>query len=350
MPAVKTTADAYLRLEIKAISEAGAFEGMLSTYGNEDLGGDVIQRGAFSQSLQTRGGVVRILLDHDTTKRAGTGYITETPEGLHCRGVLNLESPYGQQAYAEVRFYQDHGPAMELSIGYKTRKDRWEQNRRVILEGDLWEGSLVCFAMNPQAFVTSVKMQEGGMEGAQDQGTRTPPEIKEAAPFERLYQWMMLWEARYRMADALWSSVQSILEDTGLDEAGQTAAAEESLGQFTQAVLTWMRQYRDFYAAPAATTMSAHLSLEFKAGRVLSARNKQLVTSAVEALSALLKAADPANDDEDDSEEGEKQTDPELDTLSQEALNDADAAALVGLAAEMQSFLGGRKVSWQRRR
>jgi hypothetical protein len=137
--------------------------------------------------------------------------------------------------------------------------------------------------------------------------------------------------------------VQSILEDTGLDEAGQTAAAQESLGQFTQAVLTWMSQYRDFYAAPAATTMSAHLTLEFKAGRVLSARNKELVASAVEALSALLKAADPANDDEADDSAEEKHTDPELDALSQEALNDADAAALVGLAAEMQSFLGGRK-------
>jgi hypothetical protein len=106
-----------------------------------------------------------------------------------------------------------------------------------------------------------------------------------------------------------------------------------------------MRQYRDVYATPATTTLAAHLTLEFKAGRVLSARNKQLVSSAVEALTALLKAADPANDeDEDDEDEAEeKAIAPVLEALSHEALNDADAAALVGLAAEMQSFLGGRK-------
>jgi uncharacterized protein len=66
-----------LALAIKAISEAGQFEGMLSTYGHEDLGGDVIERGAFTTSLQARGGRVRILMDHDVTRRAGTGYMAQ---------------------------------------------------------------------------------------------------------------------------------------------------------------------------------------------------------------------------------------------------------------------------------
>jgi hypothetical protein len=48
---------------------------------------------------------------------------------------------------------------MELSIGYKTKKDRWDNHVRHVIQGDLWEGSLVCFAMNPQAVVTSVKQE-----------------------------------------------------------------------------------------------------------------------------------------------------------------------------------------------
>jgi hypothetical protein len=37
-----------------------------------------------------------------------------------------MDSPIGQQAYAEIKHYQLHGPPMALSIGYQTRKDRWK--------------------------------------------------------------------------------------------------------------------------------------------------------------------------------------------------------------------------------
>jgi HK97 family phage prohead protease len=65
---------------------------MLSTYGNEDLEGDVIEHGAFTASLKARGDRVRILIDHDLTRRAGTGYITETPDGLHCPNMATTDS------------------------------------------------------------------------------------------------------------------------------------------------------------------------------------------------------------------------------------------------------------------
>jgi HK97 family phage prohead protease len=333
MPGIPTLH--YLRLEIKAISEAGEFEGWLSTYGNEDLGGDVIERGAFGESLKARHGVVRILLDHDLTHRAGTGFLTETPEGLHCRGVLNLDSPYGQQAYSEVKFYEQHGPPMEMSVGYKTQKDRWERQTRYVSKGDLWEGSLVCFGMNPQAQVTSVKAQEApAMEGA----TAPATEQKAATAFEQVYRWMMLWEARYRMADALWASVESIVNDPALDEAGQTAAAEESLGQFGREVLAWMGQYREAYAGMA--TRAAGLDLELKKGAVLSARNKELVAAAATALAALLKAAGAQEEDEE-PEEKAAESPPAASTTPAEVLEGADAQAVTGLVAEMRAFMGG---------
>jgi HK97 family phage prohead protease len=339
-------AEAYLRLEIKEISEAGEFEGWLSTYGNTDLGGDVIATGAFGTSLKARDGKVRILLDHDTTKRAGTGFITETPEGLYCKGILNLDSPYGRQAYAEVKFYQLNGPPMELSIGYKTRKDRWEQNTRHILEGDLWEGSLVCFAMNPQALVTSVKAQEGGMDHSDNPA---PPETKQATPFERIYRLMKLYSARWQMADALWSSVESILTDSRLDEAGQNAAAEQSLGQFNEAVMAWMGEYRALYgeASGDSEALAADLALELKAGRVLSARNKELLAAAVEALSAVLKAAEPQEDgeEEDEGEEDDDESKAAPAPVTGAADEPFDAVAFTGLAAEMRAFIGGRNGS-----
>jgi hypothetical protein len=50
-----TPREGTLSLEIKQVSTAGEFGGWLAVYNHEDLGGDVIERGAFTGSLQARG-------------------------------------------------------------------------------------------------------------------------------------------------------------------------------------------------------------------------------------------------------------------------------------------------------
>ena len=49
--------------EIKAIEEDGSFIAYGSTFGNEDLGGDVVVKGAFKKSIQSKN-VDDILLLH----------------------------------------------------------------------------------------------------------------------------------------------------------------------------------------------------------------------------------------------------------------------------------------------
>ena len=38
-------------LQIKKLEDSGEFVGLASTYGNVDLGGDVIERGAFTNTI-----------------------------------------------------------------------------------------------------------------------------------------------------------------------------------------------------------------------------------------------------------------------------------------------------------
>ena len=43
------------KLEIKSISDQGIFKGLASVYGNVDLGGDVVEPGAFARTLAHKG-------------------------------------------------------------------------------------------------------------------------------------------------------------------------------------------------------------------------------------------------------------------------------------------------------
>jgi ribosome assembly protein YihI (activator of Der GTPase) len=118
-------------------------------------------------------------------------------------------------------------------------------------------------------------------------------------------------------------SIETILGDSALDEARQVTKAQESVGQFSQTVLDWMARYREL--REAAKALDA-LSLEVKAGRVLSARNKTLVQNALDALAALMAAAE--REDEAEAEEDTKHAPAPLDWA--------------GLLASMQAFTKGR--------
>src|SRR6266566_5269881 len=60
-----------VRLQIKSLDEAGRFVGLASTYGNVDLGGDVVEPGAFQKTITDRGGEVPLLFAHDSRQPIG---------------------------------------------------------------------------------------------------------------------------------------------------------------------------------------------------------------------------------------------------------------------------------------
>lgn len=143
-------------LDLKALQD-GQFEGHGSTFGNVDLGGDIMARGAFKRSLREHkraGTMPAMLWMHDPAQVIGKwDDMREDDDGLKVRGTL---AP--TQLGAEVGSLLKMEAVRGLSVGYRTVDAEWRDDGiRVIKEVDLWEVSVVTFAMNPLAKVEAVK-------------------------------------------------------------------------------------------------------------------------------------------------------------------------------------------------
>ena len=141
------------RFSLKSVDDRGSFVGFAAVYSNVDLGGDVIEPGAFAKTLAEKNGEVPILWQHDAREPIGLGKLTDSPQGLLISGELALESPVAQKAYGLLK----RGILKGLSIGYDTVKQHLAGGVRKLTELKLYEVSLVTFPMNEQALVTGVK-------------------------------------------------------------------------------------------------------------------------------------------------------------------------------------------------
>ena len=146
------------KLEIKGFGEQGSFTGMASVYGNKDLGGDVVEPGAFAKTLSEKGGQVPILWQHDPSEPIGMGALTDSADGLQISGDLAIDSsPVAQKAYGLLK----RGILKGLSIGYDTVRSDVKNGFRYLKELKLWEVSIVTFPMNEMATVFGIKAFNG---------------------------------------------------------------------------------------------------------------------------------------------------------------------------------------------
>lgn len=146
------------QMEVKLAGDTGEFSGYASVFGNVDLGGDVIERGAFKEFVTTKDGMVRVLYQHDTRNPIGKARVWEDAHGLGFDGKLVLEDALARKSYA----YMKAGILDGMSIGYDVLGGPGEGfemkgDVRVLKKLKLWEISLVTFGMNPLAQVASVK-------------------------------------------------------------------------------------------------------------------------------------------------------------------------------------------------
>lgn len=143
--------------EVKAVDDAGNFEGYASVFNNIDLGDDVILPGAFTRVKATRAGRLKLALFHDLTRLVGSAEYNQDQHGLYLKGRINLNVSYARDAYELMK----EGTLDSMSIGFNTLDDAIEQREgrrvRIIKQAELWEASIVPFGMNPEAQVMSVK-------------------------------------------------------------------------------------------------------------------------------------------------------------------------------------------------
>jgi HK97 family phage prohead protease len=141
--------------EVKSIGSDGTFTGLASTYGNVDLGGDMVMPGAFTKTLSDKRGQLPLLMGHNPSAPIGLATLTDSPQGLQVRGELVLEADGAKSAYALLR----KGVIRGLSIGYDTIKSVMDGGVRKLTELKLFEISLTPFPMNESAVITSVKAE-----------------------------------------------------------------------------------------------------------------------------------------------------------------------------------------------
>lgn len=141
----------------QAMAAGGVIGGYASLFGEVDLGGDLVMKGAFAESLRRRGpGKIRMLFQHDPAQPIGVwDEIREDTLGLRVRGRLMLGVERAREVWALLR----EGAIDGLSIGFKAERAVRDPRRGVrrLEKIDLWEVSVVTFPMLPQARVSDVK-------------------------------------------------------------------------------------------------------------------------------------------------------------------------------------------------
>lgn len=145
-----------LNFEIKA-HEDGSFVGYGSTFGNVDLVGDIVQKGAFTKSLQGKGAAgVKLFLQHNSNDIIGKFTdIYEDEKGLVIKGQFFLGNI---QKADETHFLMKEGEITQFSIGYRVISKAFDGNGNTLLkEIDLIEVSPVTFPANPEAQLVGIK-------------------------------------------------------------------------------------------------------------------------------------------------------------------------------------------------
>jgi HK97 family phage prohead protease len=139
--------------EMKEDKEFFVFEGLASTFGNIDLGDDVVEIGAFTKSIAEKMPI--ILWQHRTSEPIGMPIkIMEIPEGLFVQVRLPKEDSLVK---GRVIPQMKVGSVRKMSIGFNIVDSEMDGRLRRLKEIDLQEISLVTFPMNPQADVTGFK-------------------------------------------------------------------------------------------------------------------------------------------------------------------------------------------------
>ncbi len=147
------TTTTILPLDLKADTEKGTFEGYGAIFGNVDRDGDIIERGAFIESLKAR--MPAFLWQHDQKQPIGRfDIVREDEKGLFVKGRI-VTAGKGEEVHGLLKM----GALNGLSIGFVTKRASRNATTgvRTIHKADLMEVSLVTFGANEMARVENVK-------------------------------------------------------------------------------------------------------------------------------------------------------------------------------------------------
>lgn len=163
--------------EVKQVTEDDSnyiVEGFASTYGNVDLGDDMIMPGAFTETLAQQGSKRSILWQHSIHEPIGSGEFSDMTDGLMVKCYLPKSDTFvSGRVMPQVKIGSIHG----MSIGYAALdyeyEDRNGRRIRKLKRIELYEVSLVTFPMDQHAVITAAKQFLADYEGKEEKAV--PP-------------------------------------------------------------------------------------------------------------------------------------------------------------------------------
>ena len=168
------------RLQIKAenVTDQGIFTGHASVFGVVDLDNDVVEPGAFAESIATGTAAAGVLIfgQHDDRKEplGRSMELREDATGLFVKGQIS-DTAMGR----DYRQLIKDGVLDQMSIGYVAQEyDVDTNNVRHLRKVDLLEISIVNYPANTEAKIESYKGGHTQMKTAKEQ-TPATKEVKE---------------------------------------------------------------------------------------------------------------------------------------------------------------------------
>jgi HK97 family phage prohead protease len=133
--------------------EKGIIKGYASMFNNKDSDGDIINRGAYTKTLQENAERIAFLYQHNMNQPIGKPLsMKEDEKGLFIEAKIS-DSSLGK----DVKTMVSEGILKEFSVGFIPIKEDLQKDVNYIKEIKLFEFSLVTLAANPLAKVTEYK-------------------------------------------------------------------------------------------------------------------------------------------------------------------------------------------------
>ena len=128
--------------------------GYLSSFDNIDQSGDIIQKGAYTKTLQERRDKIMFLNQHKWDQPHGKfAVLNEDNKGLYFESEPLINTTYSEDT---LKLY-DAGIITDHSVGFVTITKETKGENRILKELKLYEGSNVTMGDNPETPFTGFK-------------------------------------------------------------------------------------------------------------------------------------------------------------------------------------------------
>lgn len=281
--------------EVKEVTDEGTFEGYAAIFNKPDRMGEIIDKGAFTKTLQ-EGKIRPLLWYHDFREPLGITELAVDDKGLKVKGDLDLNVQLAREKHSLMKKKAIRG----ISFGYKTIIDLWDKATRYLKEVKLFEISLCTFGMHPGAIVTSVKQWDEEKPFPNEHSARIKsPGLFDEDTFRRKKDGTIYGSKKVpSTVSVMWAKLKGSAgpEDNPIPQSIRFPTENWTAAQ----AKAWMKdnniKHERFEAASKSFEGVIEFLEESKSGRVISAVNMKRINNALQALADLLLAAEPPKD------------------------------------------------------